>query len=91
MLYCRVDGNIVSSACHPSMCNFRTVICQPLDENGADDSSPPVLALDPLGAGLHQRVLLSTDGSSTRALVRDDKSPLRNMIVAVLDEESTEG
>ena len=84
MTYARIDGSIVSAACHPSMAGWRTVICQPIDENGRDEGTP-VLAIDPLGAGLHQRVVLSTDGSTTRAAVRDPKSPLRNIIIGVLD------
>jgi len=84
--YARVDGTIVPAACHPSMCGTRTVICQPLDAEGRDEGAP-VLAVDPLGAGLHQRVILSTDGSATRDLVRDPRTPLRNLIVGIVDGE----
>ena len=84
MLYARIDGTVVSTISHPSMRGWRTVICQPLDGDGNDDGIP-VLAVDPHGAGLHQRVILSTDGSSTRVLVGDPNSPLRNLIVGVAD------
>ncbi len=86
MIHARIDGTIVSSACHPSMLGTRTVICQPIDLDGRDEG-PPVLATDPLGAGLHQRVLLSTDGSATREFVKSPKSPLRNLIIALLDPQ----
>jgi microcompartment protein CcmK/EutM len=62
----------------------RTVICQPIDADGRADG-PPVLALDQTGAGLHQTVLISTDGSETRKLVGDERSPLRNYIQAIVD------
>ncbi|MDF9833983.1 microcompartment protein CcmK/EutM [Ereboglobus sp. PH5-5] len=81
----RIDGTIIAPACHPSMRGTRTVICQPLDENG-NDIGNPVLAIDTLGAGLHQRVLISTDGSRTREIVRDKHSPLRNHILGVVDD-----
>ena len=55
-----------------------------LDAEGRDEGTP-VLAIDPLGAGLHQRVILSTDGSATRELVRDPKTPLRNLIIGLVD------
>ena len=84
MLYARVDGTVVSTTAHPSMRGRRTVICQPLDADGNDDGVP-VLAVDPHGAGLHQRVILSTDGSATRVLVGDPNSPLRNLIVGIAD------
>ncbi|RKX34153.1 MAG: ethanolamine utilization protein EutN [Verrucomicrobia bacterium] len=84
MLYARVDGTVVSTISHPSMRGRRTVICQPLDADGNDEGEP-VLAVDPHGAGLHQRVILSTDGSSTRVLVGDPDSPLRNLIIGIAD------
>ena len=84
MILARVDGVIVSTVCHPSMAGHRSIICQPLDENGRDEGLP-VLAIDPYGAGVHERVLISTDGSATREFVKDPKSPLRNMILAIVD------
>ena len=84
MLLARIDGTIVATACHPSMAGHRTVICQPLDAQGREEGAP-VLAVDPLGAGLHQKVILSTDGSTTRELVGDPKTPLRNLIIGLVD------
>ena len=84
MVYARIDGTVVATIAHPSMRGRRTVICQPLDADGNDEGTP-VLAVDPHGAGLHQRVILSTDGSSTRVLVGDPNSPLRNLIVGIAD------
>jgi microcompartment protein CcmK/EutM len=84
----RIDGVVVSSACHPSMQGHRTVICQPLND-ACEDEGPPILALDAHGAGLHQHVLVSTDGSATRLLVGDEHSPLRNFVLAVIDPRST--
>ena len=88
MILARVDGVIVSTVCHPSMVGCRSIICQPLDEQGREEGTP-ILALDPLSAGQHQRVLISTDGSNTRNYVQDQKSPLRNMILAIVDEPET--
>lgn len=85
MFIARIDGVIISTICHPSMVGSRSVIVQPLDEQGRAEGAP-VLALDPLGAGRHQRVLVSTDGSHTRHHVQDQKSPLRNIIMGIVDE-----
>ncbi len=87
MTLARVDGVIVSTVSHPSLHGSRTIICQPLDEQGRDEGAP-LLAIDPHGAGLHQRVILSTDGAATRLFVKDPKSPLRNMIIGLIDDES---
>jgi microcompartment protein CcmK/EutM len=84
MITARVDGVIVATISHPSLHGCRTVICQPVDELGRDEDTP-VLAVDPHGAGLHERVILSTDGSATREFVKDAKSPLRNLILGIVD------
>ena len=84
MFLARVDGVIVSTVCHPSMAGYRSIICQPLDGDGRDEGAP-VLAVDPLGAGHHEHVLISTDGSHTRVLVKDPKSPLRNIVMGLVD------
>ena len=89
MILARIDGVIVSSICHPSMAGCRTAICQPIDEAGRAEGAP-ILAIDPLSAGQHQRVLVSTDGSKTREQVGDPKSPLRNLILAIVDEPEKE-
>jgi len=87
MTLARIDGVIVSTVSHPSLHGCRTVVCQPLDGQGRDEGAP-LLAIDPHGAGLHQHVILSTDGAATREFVKDTKSPLRNMIIGVVDSES---
>ncbi len=85
MILGRVDGVVISTVSHASLHGCRTVICQPLNAEGNDEGEP-LLAIDPHGAGLHQRVILSTDGSATRALVNDPKSPLRNLVIGIADD-----
>ena len=89
MILARVDGVIVTTVCHPSMAGCRTIICQPLDDQGREEGAP-ILAIDPHSAGQHERVLISTDGSRTREYVKDPKSPLRNMVLAIVDEKEKE-
>jgi microcompartment protein CcmK/EutM len=90
MILARVDGVVVSTVCHPSMTGSRTVICQPLDEQGREEGAP-ILAIDPLSAGLHERVLVLADGGKTREFVKDPRSPLRNIILALIDEPLQKG
>jgi microcompartment protein CcmK/EutM len=88
MIHARIDGTIVTATSHPSMVGRRTVICQPLDAAGRDQGAP-ILAYDPLVAGLHQRVMVSTDGSATRDMVGDPSSPLRNFVIGIFDANQT--
>ena len=87
MIHARIDGTVVSSHAHPSMTGRRVAICQPVDEAGADEGEP-VLAIDPLQAGLHQRVMITSDGESARDWVHDAHSPLRYFVIGILDETS---
>jgi microcompartment protein CcmK/EutM len=84
MLLARVDGNAVSTICHPSLKGFRVLICQPLNEDG-EEISEPILAVDALGAGLHQRVLVTTDGPGIRERINQAYSPIRYWTNAVVD------
>jgi microcompartment protein CcmK/EutM len=85
MLLARVEGNVVATRKHPSLNGWRLVICQPINQSGAAEGTPQV-AIDAHGAGMHQRVVLSSDGSAARQLVGNDKSPVRWMIVGIVDE-----
>ncbi len=85
MLLARVEGNLVATRKHPSLEGWRMVICQP--ENGAGDpEGVPQVAIDPHGAGMHQRVVISSDGMAARKTVGNENSPARWMVVAVVDE-----
>jgi microcompartment protein CcmK/EutM len=86
MLLARVEGNVTATRKHPSLNGWRLIICQPIDNSGEPQGAPQV-AIDPHGAGLHQRVIISSDGLATRKTVGDKKSPARWMIVGIVDEK----
>lgn len=88
MLLARVEGNVVATRKHPSLEGWRLLICQPINQAGEPQGAPQV-AIDPHGAGLHQRVIISSDGLAARKLVGDDKSPARWTVIAVVDEGQT--
>ena len=85
MLLAVVQGNVVATRKHPSFEGWRLVICQPISLAGSPEGAPQV-AIDAHGAGLHQRVLISSDGAAARNAVGDEKSPARWMIVGIVDE-----
>lgn len=85
MLLARVEGNVVATRKHPSLEGWRLVLCQPITNSGQPEGTPQV-AIDAYGAGMHQRVVISSDGAAARAAVNDPKSPARWMVIGVLDE-----
>ena len=86
MLLARVEGNIVATRKHPSLDGWRLVICQPIGASGEAEGSPTI-AIDSHGAGMHQQVIISSDGLAARKAVGDNKSPVRWMVTAVVDEK----
>ena len=85
MLLARIEGNVVATRKHPSFEGWRLLICQPIGPTGELEGSPQV-AIDSQGAALHQRVIISSDGSAARAAVGDPKSPARWMVIGLVDE-----
>ena len=81
----RVEGNLTATRKHPSFEGWRMIICQPINAQGAAEGFPQV-AIDAHGAALHQRVVISSDGLAARKAVGDDKSPVRWMIIGIVDD-----
>ncbi len=86
MLLARVEGNVTATRKHPSLNGWRLILCQPISAAGKPEGVPQV-AIDPHGAGLHQRVLISSDGLAARKAVGNERSPARWMIVGLVDEK----
>ncbi|MEO0509520.1 MAG: EutN/CcmL family microcompartment protein [Verrucomicrobiota bacterium] len=84
MLHARIDGHATATIAHPSLKGQKIVLCTPIDENGNDTGSP-FAAVDPIGAGQHSRVFITTDGSWTQDTVHDDSSPIRNQVIGIID------
>lgn len=85
MLLARVEGNIVATRKHPSLEGWRLVICQPVGSGGQPEGAP-VVAIDAHGVGMHQEVVISSDGLAARKAVGVDKSPVRWLVVGIVDE-----
>jgi microcompartment protein CcmK/EutM len=44
------------------------------------------VVVDPLGAGLHEQVIICSDGSWARTYLNDPRSPCRWWVMALVDE-----
>lgn len=84
MLNARIDGYATATIAHPSLRGQKLVLCTPVDEDGRDAGSP-IAAVDPIGAGRHARVFITTDGSWTQNTVHDKTSPIRNQVIGIID------
>jgi ethanolamine utilization protein EutN len=84
MIPAQVVGHAVSSHSHPSLKGCTMLLCQPLGFDDKPEGSP-IVAIDLFGAGMHSKVIVSTDGVGARHLVHDEKSPIRNFVQGVID------
>lgn len=85
MLLARIDGFATASIAHPSLKGQKIVLCTPINEVG-EVSGNPIAALDPIGAGRHAKVFITTDGAWSQGTVHDDSSPIRNQVIGIFDE-----
>lgn len=86
MFLARVEGNVTATRKHPSFEGWRLVICQPIGQDGSPEGAPQI-AIDAHGAGMHQQVVISSDGSAARAAVGDSRSPARWLVLGIVDEK----
>jgi microcompartment protein CcmK/EutM len=84
MLLARVEGNLIATRRHSSFDGWRLLVCQPVASTGEPEGTP-VVAIDPLGAALHQQVVVSSDVAAARLAVRDPQSPVRMLIIGIVD------
>ena len=62
MLIGRVIGDLTATQKHPSHEGRKILLVQPLDLDGANRGHEAIAALDAVGAGVGDRVLIVTDG-----------------------------
>jgi len=79
-----VMGRATSVTKHASLEGVTLLVCLPLDHEGKPGGEP-VVAVDQLGAGSRDTVILSSDGLGLRELLGDDKSPARFWTVGIVD------
>ncbi|HEY7327040.1 MAG TPA: EutN/CcmL family microcompartment protein [Gemmataceae bacterium] len=81
----RVVGHAVATTKHASFQGWRLLLVQML---GADCSSDgePILAIDRLGAGSGDRVIMCNDGAEARAMVGAKNSPARWFVMGLADQ-----
>lgn len=85
MQHAIVQGRATATVRHPSLAGVKLLICQPLGGSGQPNGEP-VLAVDKLGAGSGDRVLLTSDGQGLRELLNDENSPVRYWTLGIVDE-----
>lgn len=80
----RVKGSVWMTRQHPAYAGRKLLLVQPETPEGTAQGAA-VLAVDLVGSGPGDRVLLMEEGSGARQLLGDPGAPLRSVIVGVVD------
>jgi ethanolamine utilization protein EutN len=83
----RVVGHATATVKHASLAGWRLLVVQPLAPGGRADGEP-LLAIDRLGAGRGDDVIISNDGLGARELVQSKTSPVRWFVLGLCDTKA---
>jgi microcompartment protein CcmK/EutM len=81
----RVAGTVVSTICSPDFEGRRLLTVDLLDLSGKT-TGKDLIAVDAVGAGAGETVLILDEGNSARQVLSAPDAPIRAVIVGIVDE-----
>lgn len=84
MKLARVTGTVVSTVCAPVF-EARTLLLCDLEDELEQPKGGYVIAVDAIGVGVGERVLILDEGNSARQVVAVPEAPIRAVIVGKID------
>ena len=84
MRVCKVIGHVVATAKHPALAGRKILVVSGMEAIG-DMSIPMQLALDAVGAGVGNRVLVTESGGGGSEVTGLKYPPVRSVVVGIVD------
>jgi ethanolamine utilization protein EutN len=85
MQIARVVGTVVSTQKHRKFEGAKLMLVQPLDVDGSARGNA-VLAVDGVGAGVHEKVLIVLEGRAAGEALGRKAAPVDAAIVGIIDQ-----
>ena len=85
MILARVTGRITSTIHHPDMEGQRLLVLDKLD-SGGEPNGGYVIAIDTVGAGYGETVIMLDEGNGARQILGVAGMPVRSVVVGIVDE-----
>ncbi len=85
MILARVTGRITSTIHHPDMSGQRLLILDKLGLDG-EPTGGYVIAVDTVGAGYGEKVIMLDEGNGARQILGVDGMPVRSVVVGIVDD-----
>ncbi len=86
MILGRVCGTVVSTVQHPFYQGKKQLLVRACTPDGAFDGDRYVVAVDLVGAGVGETVLVEDEGTSARQLMGVKDAPVRSVIIGIVDQ-----
>jgi len=86
----RVAGTVVSTICVPDIEN-RTLLFVDLLDLAGNQTGRDLIAVDAVGAGAGETVLILDEGNGARQVLEAPDAPIRAVIVGVIDQIEMSG
>ncbi len=90
MKLARVSGTVVSTINAPVFDDRRLLLCDLIDPAG-DTTGGYLIAVDAVGAGAGETVLVLDEGNGARQVVGLDPAPIRAVVVGIVDSIDVAG
>jgi ethanolamine utilization protein EutN len=90
MILGKVCGTIVSTVQHPFYDGRKQLIVRACGPDGAFDGDKYVVAVDLVGAGVGETVVVEDEGNSARQLLDAPNGPIRSVIIGIVDQVTEE-
>ena len=84
MILARVAGRMVSTIHHESMNGRKLLVLDKLDHTG-EPTGAYVIAVDAVGAGAGETVLMLDEGNGARQILGVPGMPVRSVVVGIVD------
>lgn len=84
MILGRIIGSVVSTIHHSIVNGRKLLLAERLDQAGRPTGGY-VIALDAIGAGKGETVLILDEGNGARQILDDSQAPVRSVIVGIVD------
>lgn len=84
MILGRITGSIVSTIHHPVVEGHKMLLAERLDMTGKPTGGY-LIAMDAIGAGMGETVLILDEGSGARQILDDSNAPVRSIVVGIVD------
>ncbi len=84
MILGRIIGSVVSTIHHPIVQGRKLLVAERLDQ-AEKPTGGYIIAVDAIGAGQGETVLILDEGSGARQILDDADAPVRSIVVGIVD------